>query len=238
MIRIAVCDDAAKERNLILSLLKDFKEEYPQYPFTVKSYHEPFTMLGDAEETGGYDIYLLDIIMPGMTGIECAKELRKRGDEGEIIFLTTSTEYGVDAFALDAMNYLVKPVKREALFKSLVKAWEKTECTPTIVIKLAGGDLRTVRTHEIVCIESFNYYREVRLTSGEIIKTHTTLKEWKERLAEYPDFYMPNKSYVVNFAHVESITAKGIDARGYEIPLPRGTLKTAKQAYLDYQMKK
>ena len=238
MIRIAVCDDDSKELNLILSLLDDFKDEYPQYPFAVKSYHEPFTLLGQAEQTGGFDIYLLDIVMPGMIGIDAAKELRKRGDGGEIVFLTTSTEYGVDAFALDAMNYLVKPVKRAALFKCLVKAWEKIESVPAIAIKLVGGDLRTVRTNEIVCIESFNYYREIRLFNGETVKTHTTLQEWKEQFADYPDFYMPNKSYIVNLAYVESITSGGIDVRGCKIPLPRGTLKTAKQIYLDYLMKK
>lgn len=238
MIRIAVCDDDAKELDLILSLLDDFKKEYPQYPFTVKSYHEPFTLLGQAEEIGGFDIYLLDIIMPGIIGIDCAKELRKRGDEGEIVFLTTSTEYGVDAFALDAMNYLVKPVKRDALFKCLKKAWEKTESISTVAIKLIGGDLRTVRTNEIVCIESFNYYREIRLANGEIIKTHTTLQQWKDTFAAYPEFYMPNKSYIVNFGHVESITSQCINARGYIIPLPRGTMKAAQKVYFDYLMKK
>ena len=237
MIRIAVCDDDTKELNLILSLLEDFKEEYPQYPFTVKSYHEPFTLLGTAEVCGGFDIYLLDIIMPGIIGIDVAKELRKRGDGGEIIFLTTSTEYGVDAFALDAMNYLVKPVKHDALFKCLVKAWEKIENIPTIVIKLVGGDLRTVRTNEIVCIESFSHYQEIRLTNGELLKTNTTLAEWREQLV-YPNFYSPHRAYIVNLAHIESITSKSIEVRGCNIPLSRGTFKTAKQIYLDYLMKK
>lgn len=237
MIRIAVLDDNTAELNNILALLSEFGKDYPQYPFTVQAFCEPFSLLASTEESGGYDVYLLDVIMSGITGITCAKELRGRGDSGEIVFLTTSSEYGADAFEVEALNYLIKPLKREALFKCLIKAWEKIESRPTVVVKLAGGQLRKVNANEIVCIESFSHFQEVRLIGGETLKCAMTLAELKEQLA-LPDFFSPHRAYIVNLAHVRGISAQGINASGKLVPVPRGSLKAAQQKYLDYILKK
>lgn len=238
MIKIAILDDDKTQLENILSLLNDFKKAYPQYPFTVRAYGEPLTLLGSADSNSDFDIYLLDVVMPGLSGIDTAKELRKRGDRSEIVFLTVSTEYGADAFEVDALNYLIKPIKCEALFKCLVKAFEKIENRPAVVIKLTGGELRKIFAGEIVCIESFSHCQEIRLTNGEILKSAMTLSELKEQLACFGFFYSPHRAYLINLDYVKGISAKGINAGGYLVPVPRGTLKAAQQVYLDYLLRK
>lgn len=238
MLKIAVLDDDKTELENILSLLNDFKQAYPQYPFTVRAYGEPFTLLATTDLNGGYDVYLLDVVMPGMSGIDSAKELRRRGDRGEIVFLTVSTEYGADAFEVDALNYLIKPIKCAALFKCLIKAFEKIENRPAAVVKLAGGEIRKIFANEIVCVESFSHCQEVRLASGEILKSTMTLADFKTQLASSGLFYSPHRAYLINLDYVKGISAKGINAGGYLVPVPRGTLKAAQQVYLDYLLRK
>lgn len=60
-------------------------------------------------------MYLLDIVMPHLTGIETAKRIRARGETAEIMFLTTSREYALDAFSVKASDYLLKPLKNPIL---------------------------------------------------------------------------------------------------------------------------
>ena len=57
-----------------------------------------------------YDIYLLDVVMPGLNGIELAKEIRSSDKAADIIFLTSSPEFAVESYTVKASNYLVKPV--------------------------------------------------------------------------------------------------------------------------------
>ena len=63
----------------------------------------------------GYDLYLLDILMPCLSGIDLAQKVRERGENSEILFLTVTREYAVEAFAVKASGYLVKPVRRKTL---------------------------------------------------------------------------------------------------------------------------
>ena len=108
MIKIAVLDDDQNELSSVLKLLEAFQREHTEYSVTVMSFTEPFALLEYTHDHGGFDVYLLDIIMRNLTGIECAQKLRERGDSGEIIFLTVSHEYGIDAFGVNAVGYLLK----------------------------------------------------------------------------------------------------------------------------------
>lgn len=82
-----------------------------------------YSDLLDAIETHGrYDIYILDIIMPELNGIQLGMEIRKKDNDSIIIFLTSSAEYGVDSYSISAKDYILKPYTEEALFSALDKA--------------------------------------------------------------------------------------------------------------------
>ena len=71
-------------------------------PVQIQAYSSPYDLLDDIEKTGGFDLYLLDVVMPHMTGVTLARRIRERKERAEILFLTVSKEYAVEAFSVKA----------------------------------------------------------------------------------------------------------------------------------------
>ena len=119
--KIAICDDDKNELFHILSLLADYQIQ-KNTDFSYKPFESSMELATNAAEERQisyrssnaaeerYDIYLLDVVMPGLNGIELAKEIRSSDKAADIIFLTSSPEFAVESYTVKASNYLVKPV--------------------------------------------------------------------------------------------------------------------------------
>lgn len=140
MIRIAVLDDDRVFLSEVRRRLDAVASGLP-HPFAAELFGSPFDLLEYIEKNGGFDIYLLDIIMPHMSGIQVAEEIRLRKEPSEIIFLTTSREYGVEAFGVEAAGCLVKPVSEQALAASLERVFRRLpeHRRPPLPVRTAGG---------------------------------------------------------------------------------------------------
>lgn len=112
MLRIGICDDNREDIARIRELAVRFSEEHPETPVQIQAYGQPYDLLDEVEKSGGFDLYLLDVVMPHMTGVALARRLRERKERAEILFLTVSKEYAVDAFSVKAAGYLIKPVSK------------------------------------------------------------------------------------------------------------------------------
>lgn len=239
MIRIAVLDDNSSELSSVLKLLEAFQREHTEYSVTVMPFTNPFDLLEYTHDHGGFDVYLLDIIMRNLTGIECARKLRERNDSGEIIFLTVSHEYGVDAFSVNAAGYLLKPIQAAALSERLLAVFGRiNDCHPPLFVKLSDGGMHALHIEKIVYIESFGKKQSVYLADGQILQTQMSLAEWQKRLEGCSAFYSPHRSYIVNFEHVTGIDAYGLSVGGYKIPVPRAALKTVQNRFFEYLLGK
>lgn len=239
MIRIAVLDDDRNELSSVLKLIEAFQKEHTEYSVTVMSFTEPFALLEYTHDHGGFDVYLLDIIMSNLTGIECAQKLRERGDCGEIVFLTVSHEYGIDAFGVNAVGYLLKPIKEAALFERLLAVFGRiNDAHPPLLLKLSNGGIHALHIDRILYIESFGKKQSVYLSDGQILQTQMSLAEWRKRVEDYPQFYSPHRSYIVNFEHVTGIDAYGLAVGGCKIPVSRTVLKTVQTRFFEYLLDK
>lgn len=191
------------------------------------------------EKSGGYDLYLLDIIMPHMSGIELAKKIRERGERSKLLFLTTSREYGIEAIGVKASGYLLKPIKEQALFDALLSCMEELapENNPCVMIKTKLG-LTRVQLSELVMIESFDHIRELTLLSGDTLETTARLSELNELLRESPAFLFPHRAYIVNMEYIRSIGNKHIlMTNGKQIPVSKKAYAEVKSAYLEYMIR-
>ena len=120
MYRIAVCED----EKYILEELHQKVETYikqKQLIADVKTYMSGEDLL---KEKDTYDIVLLDMMLPGIGGIEVAKQLYRKS---RIIFITFYEKYALDAFEVDAVHYLIKPVSDERLYLALDRAIGRLE---------------------------------------------------------------------------------------------------------------
>ncbi|MEG0229110.1 MAG: LytTR family DNA-binding domain-containing protein [Oscillospiraceae bacterium] len=236
MIRICICDDTIKDLENIEKLAKSFAANHPELPFILRKFQSPYDLLDCIEEIGCFDLFLLDVIMPNIDGLELGKKIRKRKEACEIIYLTTSREYGVDAFGVGASDYLLKPVKKDDFEHAILKAIEKLMPTenPSLVLKTKSG-IRKLRIRDIVFIESFNHYRLVKLISGEHVITDKTIAALSDEILIYPNFKASHRAYIVNLDYVNGIVDKTLlMPEGYSIPISKNSYVAFKNAYLEY----
>ena len=116
MIKIAFCDDDLSVLDEIRELLDRYRVERNQ-EIDYRAFHNQLDLLFAIDSGVRFDILLLDIIMPGGTGIDAAMEIRKYDSNVKILFLTSSTEYAVQSYAVGAFFYQLKPIWAERFWK-------------------------------------------------------------------------------------------------------------------------
>ena len=108
-------------------MVSDYAAERSELYLEIQCFSAPFDMLEEMDRSGVPDIALLDICMPGVLGTKVArgKSGVKSGDTTDIVFLTTSSDFAVEAFELHANDYLTKPFTKERLTDTLDRIIEK-----------------------------------------------------------------------------------------------------------------
>lgn len=125
--RIAVLDDDSKELHKTEEMLFLYGEEHRQHVLEITCFQEmkPFmdAVCGrDENKEWTFDILLMDVYLPDGNGIKSAKILREKGYEGIIIFKSSSQDNAIEAYSVNALHYLVKPVSQEQLDRAMEKA--------------------------------------------------------------------------------------------------------------------
>lgn len=123
--KIAICDDDLTELNRITAFLDEYSKTN-RLPLTCKTFCSSIELASTAMQES-YDLYLLDILMPALNGIELAREIRNFDRAADLIFLTSSPEYAVDSYTVKASDYLLKPVQKKRFFAALDDILEQKE---------------------------------------------------------------------------------------------------------------
>jgi len=106
---IAVCDDQTEELKDLTELLGAWETDRGT-PVRVKSFRSAAELL-DAARHERFTLYLLDIMMPGLNGMDAAREIRGFDKAADIIFLTSSPGFAYDSYSVQALEYLLKPIR-------------------------------------------------------------------------------------------------------------------------------
>lgn len=236
MIRIGICDDRREDIQRLQAHAAWFGEKHPEIPLKADAFTSPYDLLEAIYEGGGYDIYILDIIMPHLNGIDVAQKVRERGETAEILFLTVSREYAVEAFGVKASGYLIKPVQKAAFEQEMLNCIRNLAPNenPAILLKTKEG-IRRVHIREIVMVESFNHRRVCILADGTTVETSATLSSLYEQLQEYACFFLPHRAYIVNLEYVNGLAPTELMiAGGRRVPVSRNIYPKLKEAYMRY----
>ncbi len=237
MYQIALCDDEKTELDKTQAMLADYKEKHPEYEITSECFLDAVQLLERVQKQGYMpDILLLDIYMPHKTGICAAKELRRLGNGCRIIFLTTSTEHALEAFGVNASQYLVKPIVKKRLFYALDDLiGELAENRKRYLLLRIDGRLRRIWVDHIVFCEAQGKRQCLHLADGSQEVLRMTINQLSEMLSEYEEFVKVGASYIVSLAHIDSLNAHDVcmDNRT-SIYLPRGAYKPLRDKYFDY----
>lgn len=238
MLYVAVCEDDVGQREHIVSLLTECRQRYPQADIQWDLFDSGSQML-ESPNSLKYQLYLLDIFMPGITGLDCARILRDKGCTGPIVFLTAAQEFALEAYRVEALQYLVKPLDSQAFFRTIdfVIQIHQRSVGRVLPINTPEG-LVQLQYNNICYVECIRHVVEVHMADGSQINSRSlriSFGRAMEPLLEDSRFIQPHKSFVLNMAKVEVL---GVDffgmPNGARIPIPKSKLGSVRSAYLSY----
>lgn len=235
MQHIAICDDEFEDRNHIRFLLDEYLKQH-DINCLISEYHNADTLLKAFEHGEKFDCLLLDIYMPGVSGMELAKEIRLYDGICPIVFLTISKDFALEAYSVGAAQYLVKPILKEPFFETMdhINEIYQNEKRRYIIIRTKEGNFRTALRDILYC-ETDGNYQKIQLLSSKTLITRITSKDMYEQLNQFIDFCRCGNSFIINLSHVKKITIKQVEMdNGKKIQIPRGNYTVLKQKYFNY----
>ena len=233
--RIAACDDDVRFLQELSGLLNRYGEEN-DCNIEYKIYTNPLELVTQIEKGMHYDAILLDVFMPGINGIQCAKDIRTFDNCVKIIFLTSSAEYAVESYSVKAYQYLLKPIQKESLFHILKMLEKESETVEkNIFVLRAKTGITKVALSKLEYCEVINRKIILHLTNGEECECSLRMNELEEKLKDYRMFLKPHRSFLVNMDHIENLSTHSIIMEcGVKIPIPREKYAQIKQTYMEY----
>lgn len=236
-IRIAICDDDNRELAQTLRIVNDyFEHRFAKENIEILSFATSVALLAKIEDGKHFDIYLLDVLMPVVNGIELARSIRTNDNAAKIIFLSSSSEFALDSYSVGAFNYLLKPVQKEALFTLLEKICNKIyhQPKPCIVTRTQSG-LYKVFFHELMYVEVIKRTTYFYLKNELTIESILPITQVELELLRDSCFVKPHRSYIINLEYVKALTKDGFTMmNGRSIPISRNILKEIKQKYIEH----
>lgn len=237
--QIAVCDNDGTDLKLLTAQAARYLSIHPELEGKLCPFGDSGALAASLKTGTRYSLYLLDILMPGVNGIELGRLIRESDEDAPIIYTTSSREYALSAFQNHAMRYLEKPVREAELFSALDLAF----------LMLRAGEQRSysVKTRDgyvclsgrnIVTVENQNRAAVYVLSGGGAVRSVSirgTFEEAVAPLPDDPDFTRPHKSYYVNMRHIH-VLRPGLLLLddGREISVSRSFSAQVNQDYLRY----
>ena len=225
--KISICDDEADQLALIGEYVSQYIEEEKLDIEAVK-FTSPSELLEYEKENGGSEVYILDIVMDGMSGIELGQRIRGYNKRSIIMYLTTAKEYSLDAFSVHAFSYLVKPVDKERLFDELDKCF--TYCIPPkeedsmITVRTAEGII-PLEVSKINAVEYIDHRLVFHMDGSDNIECLTSRETFDSQAEEVIacDWFIKSADcYLVNMKNILSVTTRGFKMKnGAEFPVTR-----------------
>ena len=126
MYKLAICDDEKSSAAEAAELLEKYRAAHDSLDFEVDVFNTSLDIL-DAMEKKVYDIFLLDIYIDRINGIELAETIMKNNDSAQIIFMTSSNAFYKEAFRVHAVHYLEKPILEEEFFEAMDRVCTQAE---------------------------------------------------------------------------------------------------------------
>lgn len=237
MFHIALCDDDARQMQLTHKLLDNYLS-LRGVAAKIWEFSSGQALLNAMfDET--FDLYLLDIVMPEMDGIDLGAELRKSDESGVIIYLTTSPDFALQGYSVKAASYLLKPVQEDELFRALDDAFKAitNRREQSIMVKTADGMSRLLLDH-ILYVEQAERAPRYYMKDGSCVvgvTIQTSFQDTIRPLLADKRFYLCGASFVLNLHCIKSINkADVLFAGGQQTTVPRRAAAELNTAWIHY----
>jgi DNA-binding LytR/AlgR family response regulator len=238
MLQIAVCDDNIDELANMVQLLNQYRES-KHLDCEYALFQNGFELVSSLEKGKRFDIYCLDIIMPGFTGIEVAKEIRNYDKTAPILFFTSSPEFALESYSVKAINYVLKPISKEKLFFTFDDILERinTEKNDAAIVVKSNEGIQRILISNLVFAEVIGRNVLYHLQSGKVIECTESFSAACDNLLKYGHFIRTHRSFIVNMQYIDTIDNNQVTLQTLSrVPVSQGKAREIKERYLAYQM--
>lgn len=234
MIKIAICDDLGKDREALRAYAGAVWEKEAE----ITCFSTGSELLADMREKGNnaYHLIFLDIFLKGdekehFTGIDIGKRIKELDCSVEIVLVSISREFGPEAFEINAIYYLAKPLRIEMIRKVKERFEEKNGEEAVLVVKIHGRE-KEISFSLFSYIENMHNNLNLYLKNGNMIQIRESLNHFEQKLDDR--FLKINRGIIVNMEAIESMDSEICEIAGTKIPMSRGKRKECRKIYNDY----
>ncbi len=222
---VAICDDDERIQLRMQRMVEQYCIERDRQDIQVTVYKGSMELLDDLPRMHA-DVYILDILIDALSGIDIAKTIQKQNQSATILFMSASDQYYKEAFKLQADQYLEKPINRKELFATLDRIFAQ-KSVACYAAKTQDGFIK-IPLDDIISVTSDDHYKVIR-TKEQQYQVRSKMSEVRDQLDDR--FYPITGSIVINLAYVQRIDKSDIYMDdGAIYPLPRGMYRTLTEA--------
>jgi DNA-binding LytR/AlgR family response regulator len=203
-VKVVIVDDEAPARSELRHLLGAHPE--------VDVVAEAVSVAEAAAAIPGCDAVFLDIELAGASGVDAARLLRGETQPPAVVFVTAHAEYAVDAFAVEAFDYLLKPVDPARLARVVARLGERERAVREprkIPVVGGGGGTELIDQDQVFYVQAEGDYSRVHVYDRSYLSTTSLLE--LERVLPADRFMRIHRSFLVNLAKVTSVRRAGVD---------------------------
>ncbi|XMB73196.1 LytTR family DNA-binding domain-containing protein [Mycoplasmatota bacterium WC30] len=230
--RICLVDDDSTQLDYLKLIIEKWANKR-NINTDINFYHSAEEMLFENNESYPYDMIILDIQMGKINGIELAKKIRQTDKNVIIAFISGMADYVFDGYEVQAIRYILKPVKDIKVYELLdyVKLHKSKE--KRYIILSVSGEKKKINYDDIIYFESMGHYVTFHLENTEYDYKYN-ISELCLELSE-SEFVRTHRSYVVNLKYIEKITKNECQLiNNIKVPLSRSSYKDVNEKFINY----
>lgn len=230
MIRVVICEDQLEQQLLLKEYLDDILKNCTDL-YEILTYKSGENLLGDYPND--VDIFLLDIQMGSITGMDVARKIREIDKKSvEIIFTTSLIEYIQEGYEVRAYRYLLKPIQYNDLKIHVVNCIKEIEQMDKYLIINDKSNTKKIKHSQITYIEIQKKDMTIHTVNGDYVIKYSMDKIEKE--IDNVNFYRCHKSFLVNLEYVDSVKQySAILENEEEVPISRHRFKDTKNRFFN-----
>ena len=238
-IKIALCDDQEQYIDMLMKHVERYGNEVDT-EFNITVYNSGRKLIDDIKtDSKMYDIVFLDVEMPEINGLKIAEAIRQMSEDIVLCFVTGHEQYAREAYQVEALGYIVKPVAYNELKKLLRRAvimvkyeHDNRKSGKNYIEVPVSGDKRIIDVRTIKYIEKNRNQCILHFSDSEL-KCYESLKKMYSRL-DNELFVYSHQGYIVNFDEIKEVKENVICfGRNVEVPVSRRRYKEVKDRHLN-----
>lgn len=232
-IQIAICEDDKTQQDYIASLVKDWAEKENQV-CRIESYDSAEQLIYSFDKDFPFSVYILDIQMGGMDGMELARRIRRKDSQAVILFLTGLRDYVLEGYEVGAMRYLMKPINEEEFYRILCQIErERLVEAETYFVLERQEEVLKIPYRDIWYLEAQGHYVEMHY-GEEVLRWKSGIGKLQQEFGEN-GFVMVRRGTLVNLGRVAKVgKTECILDNGEAIPVSRSQYRKVNEAFIGY----